>query len=279
MISITVDAGDCFAFIKPLSFCWYDNRGSVGKYLCALPYSAAYRNEIHRSITSSLNTDFSKNTEGLYQVLRPLLKLFPAGSYSLDFYNSEEKEFFKYQVYGGGITKNCTGGWNLHFGNLTIAGNENECITEHQRFLAANAITREFYPSDILQYTTFNFYSGADIFFLATQPKEEIDEERVKYFKKEIAAGARPFAIVYNCFLPAAASGSNDAPETYPITSDYFVVDGHHKLLAYENLKMYPPIACLTFLPKSRTEIMLDTNELEQYLYSWQFSHLKKNSD
>lgn len=278
-IKIAVDAGDCFTFIKPLSFCWYDNRGSVGKYLCALPYSPEYRDEIHRSITSNLNTDFSQNTEGLYQLLLPLFKLFPAGNYSLNFYNAEDRELFIYQSSGGELAKTYIGDWELYFGNLTIAGEENERIKEHQRFLAANTITKEFYPSDILEYTTFNFYSGADTFFLATQPKEKIDEERVKHFEREISAGARPFAIIHNCFFPGSKPGESDIAATQTIASDYFVLDGHHKLLAYKNLKLFPPIACLTFLPKSKTEIMLDMNELQEYLHSWQFAHVKENSD
>lgn len=113
-------------------------------------------------------------------------------------------------------------------------------------------------------------------FFLATQPKEEINLERVKQFENKISNGARPFAIVYNCSFPDIRLNNENSKTDYSISSDYFILDGHHKLLAYQNLKMFPPIASLTFLPKSKTEIMLDTNELKDYLYSWQFSHIKK---
>ena len=84
--------GDSFTFIRPLIFCWFDNQGSIGKYLCSLPYSEEYRNEINNSITSNLNTDFTKNIEDLFKLLSPLFRLFPNGEYALSFHNSEEKD-------------------------------------------------------------------------------------------------------------------------------------------------------------------------------------------
>lgn len=157
--------GDSFTFIRPLTFCWYDNRGSVGKFLCSLPYSEEYRNEVHSSITSNLNTDFSQSVEGLYKVLLPLFRLFPNGKYSLSFHNSDDKDLFKYQSTQDNFTETYLINWELHFGNLTIANEEHERIKEHQNFLTKNTITKEFYPLGILEYSTYNFYSGVGTFF------------------------------------------------------------------------------------------------------------------
>jgi len=271
--------GDSFTFIRPLTFCWYDNRGSVGKYLCALPFSEEYRNEIHNSITSNLNIDFSKNIEELHTILLPLFRLFPNGEYSLTFHNSEEKNLFKYQTSSDNFTETHLSNWELHFGNLTIVKEENKRQIEHKSFLIKNAITKEFYPSDILEYTTYSFYSGFDTFFLATQPKEEIDWQRVKYFENEIRNGSRPFVLIYNCFFPDIRLNEDNSKTDYSIHSDYFVLDGHHKLIAYQNLKIYPSIASLTFLPKEKSEITFDVNILKDYLYSWQLNHVKKYCD
>ncbi|WP_046756889.1 hypothetical protein [Kordia jejudonensis] len=268
--------GDSFTFIRPLTFCWYDNQGSIGKFLCSLPYSKEYRNEIHTVITSNLNTDFSQNIEGLHELLLPLFKLFPNGEYVLSFHNSEDKDLFKYKSSYDNFTKTHLSDWELHFGNLTVAKDEKKRIKEHQDFLTKNAITKEFYPSNILDYSTYNFYSGSDTFFLATQPKEEIDIERVKYFENEISNGARPFVITYNCFYPDIRLNDDGSKTDHSIHSDYFVLDGHHKLLAYKNLKIYPPIASLIFLPKNKSEILFDLDDLKNYVYSWQLNHIKK---
>ena len=40
------DIGSYFRFDNPLSLVWYDNRGSVGKYFCLLPYNQIYRDEL-----------------------------------------------------------------------------------------------------------------------------------------------------------------------------------------------------------------------------------------
>lgn len=72
--------GDSFTFIRPLTYCWDDHHGSVGKYLCALPFSQEYRNEIHNAITSNLDVDFFDNIGELHQLLSPLFRLFQNGN-------------------------------------------------------------------------------------------------------------------------------------------------------------------------------------------------------
>lgn len=260
-IKIGINGGDSFLFQKPLTVCWDDNLGSVGKYLCSLPYSKEYRNEIHNSIVSNLDKDFTNNLKGLYELLFPLFRLFINGNYSLSFESSRALD-------SSGFDDTQVKHFELHFGNLTNPKSATMCKLNHKLFLAKNSITKKYYPSNLLDFSTYNFYSSFDnsSYFLATQPRNEIDLKRVNYFENEILQGAKPFIIIYNCSTPNSS-----------IISDDFVLDGHHKLLAYHKLNIFPSIATITFHPKQINEVRIDINELKSYLYSWQFEHLLKH--
>ena len=61
--------------------------------------------------------------------------------------------------------------------------------------------------------------------------------------------------------------------------SSYFILDGHHKLLAYQKLGIYPSMALITHLPASAEEIEFDTEKLSTLLYPWQTKDILENWD
>ena len=61
--------------------------------------------------------------------------------------------------------------------------------------------------------------------------------------------------------------------------SSYFIIDGHHKLLAYQKLGIYPSMALITYQPSSAEEIEFDAEKLSTLLYPWQIKDLLKNWD
>ena len=65
----------------------------------------------------------------------------------------------------------------------------------------------------------------------------------------------------------------------YPLDLDssYFIIDGHHKLLAYQKLGIYPAIALITYLPALVEELEFDAEKLSTLLYPWQTENLLKN--
>jgi len=99
------EIGSYLNFYNPVSVTWYDCRGSIGKYLCLIPYNASYRKELRNRVIDSLNVDFSDNIEVLYEKLKPLPQIFPSGNYSLTFYNSNEKAFFAYKTSSDNYSK------------------------------------------------------------------------------------------------------------------------------------------------------------------------------
>ncbi len=257
------NVGSYIRFNEPLMMVWADNRGSVGKYFCTLPYNEDYRITMRNKINDSLNTDFTDNIEALYEVLKPLLPIFKNGDYSLCFYANKKKEFFQYQT----STDNYT---EIHFYHLdiffahqpTVLSNAEDVKKEHKVFLKENKVPQKYYPPNILDYTTDGIYDGWHAFF-ATQPKENIDQDRIKYFEEKIKNGERPFAIIFNAHLE---------PEDFD--SSYYILDGHHKLLAYQNLGICPPLALITHLPNTINETEFDIEQLKKHLFPWQIDHI-----
>lgn len=260
------DIGSYIQFNYPLTVVWYDCRGSVGKYFCVLSYNEEYRNTVRNKINENLNQDFTENIKDLYEILKPLLQLFKNGEYNLSFYSNKEKEFFQYQISSDNFS-------TIHFYELEVVFAQKttnlpniEIIKgEYKSFLKKNEISKKYYPSDILEYSTDGIYTGWQSFF-ATQPKKNIDQQRVKYFEDKINNGERPFAILFNSYLT-----SED------FDSSYYILDGHHKLLAYQNLGLYPPIALITHLPQNINDVEFDAEKLNEFLYPWQMEHILEN--
>ncbi|MEO7215706.1 hypothetical protein [Mucilaginibacter sp.] len=258
------DIGSYFRFDYPLSLVWNDNRGSVGKYFCLLPYSQAYRDELRNKLLANLNEDFSNNIEELYDLLGPLFSLFKNGEYSLNF---SKENIFQYQTSRDNYAEVHYYPLELAFTDAISIDKLEDVKQKHQTFLEENAITKKFYASDILDYTTHNLYDASHCFF-ATQPDTCIDQNRVNHFEQQISAGELPFVIIMqaSCYQ-------------LDLHSSYFIIDGHHKLLAYQKLGIYPSMALITYLPASSEEMEFDAEKLATLLYPWQIADLLENWD
>lgn len=245
--------GSYIRFHLPLTVVWYDCRGSIARYLAALPYNEEYRNAIGEVFKGSLNIDYTNDIESLYNVIEPLLPLFKNGKYSLSFNANTKGESFQYtspQFEG------------VQYLPLEIAfASESTSIDEQQE------IKKKYEKrSDIVFYTTTTVYPGDDSFY-ATQPYNEIDEDRVAYFEEKIKNGERPFALLFI---------ADYSPRDY--YSSTFILDGHHKLLAYQKLKIYPPLAFLTYYPENEDQLEFDVDKLSKVLYPWQVKHILDNA-
>jgi antitoxin component YwqK of YwqJK toxin-antitoxin module len=259
------EIGSYFHFKKPLSTVWYDCRGSLGKYLCSLPHEPAYREEIRKRILLHLDVDYTNKTEELYQVISPLLQLFSNGKYSLGFYHSLNNKYFEYTSSRDNFTVIHQYDWCLLFSNATRLQDKETKIAEYEALIQERASKQEA-TLDILDFTTASFYDANSRCFIATQTRSEINEERVKYFESQILNGKRSAAIIFNCMMDYGDLRSAD-----------YVLDGHHKLLAYYNLKIAPSLIVITRLPDTRQEVEFNMEELIEVLYPWQVEHILQN--
>ncbi|MGB5928676.1 MAG: hypothetical protein WBH03_10905 [Cyclobacteriaceae bacterium] len=245
------DIGSYFNFKAPLSLAWHDCAGSLAKYLCVFPDKNNFRETIQNAIQQNLENDYSNNLKSLYKLLEPILSILDDGEYSLSFHNSEDKRLFKYKTSKDNFAKE-------HLSDYFIE------ITNHSKASDKNSKELD------LDKSTYHYYEGNSISFVATESKSNIDLKRVEYFEEVLKSGKRPFAIIFTSeFFP------NDGEADW--ISEKFIIDGHHKLIAYANLKIYPAIALITKTNKSKHEIKFDFQSLKQLLHPSQAEHLFKN--
>lgn len=248
LIQIHVEDGCCyFKYEKPLSIVWDDREGSIAQFLTVIKQDGAYRNTINLSINDILYNDYTGNLEDAAQFLKPLLELFENGIYQIAFSSADQKEFFN--------TRKQTAHWRLYITNATDVSKTIDQIVKYKNFRYKNSFNSDYYQSNLLDFSTRHFYNMDGCGLIATQPEESINEERVKFFKEEIMSERRPFAII----------ASKD--------SEYFVLDGHHKLLAYEQLGIYPPLLFIFSEHNESSNAGIDLEEVRRVLFPWQYKH------
>lgn len=252
--------GSYFKFIRPISLVWNDNRGSVGRYMCLLPLSKDERAELYEKITLNLNEDFTDRINELYQILNPLFRLLANGEYHLSFNNGKIKR--ESTIFSGdGTVRTYKPSWYVQYADVVDLSKTDQLIANHKKYIKDNNL--ESYNIQVIEHTTTNFYEWQNDPYLATKPASEIDLERVKHFEEKIRSGERPFAIMLDASF-------------YPedINSEYFILDGHHKLQAYQNLNTQPPIAVISRIYKNSYELEFDVEKLAELLYPWQIRHI-----
>ncbi len=256
--------GSYFRVNSPVSFVWADCRGSVGQYMCLLPFSEQDKQVLYKRIMDNLNEDFTERTEELYNILKPLFQLFENGEYELVFDNGTRKH--EAVIYSGDKSETYYPSRYVQYGNKVDLLTKDLLVKTHKKELIARGLEERRY--DLVDYTTTGLYDWRNTIYFATRPQEEIDAERVAYYEQEIKKGHRPFAIVMNANYYEA-----------DIRSEYFVLDGHHKFQAYQNLQIDPPVAFIDRRFRNELEIEFDLESLARTLYPWQVKHMLENLD
>jgi len=249
-------------FKRPLSVEWYDHGGSIAQYTVLLPYSKEYREQFLNRYREDVHKDYSTDIESLHTLLSPLWSLFENGFYELEYHT---------------IPYNC---WDIHYAYDVHIADEDRKKEEYQSYRNERQ-KRNWQYSSFFDYTTSIFYPFDDFNFFATESKTKLNEERIKYFEERIKKGERPFALVYRAFYTIFDEYSNE-----------YVLDGHHKLEAYKNLKIPPAVAIITQNYILDIEDFWDDNDnlieekfishlgnfdlkvLKESLYPWQFDNI-----
>ena len=239
-------SGECLVIKKPRNFIWCDRAGSVGKYLALLPFSEDIQQFIGENYLSSINNDFSNKERELYDILKPFFNLFENGEYSLNFYNDINKSISQYHTSIDNYKE-------IHYLKPEIHLALQKEVYERD---IANDINgdREYADRELINKTTYGFYSFDEMTFIGTQSYYDIDNSRVKFYEKEIKDGKKPFALIY--------TNNSD---------NFYVLDGHHKLLAYINLNVFPSLAVISVIKQNNSGV--DLEELSEYLFPWQLEH------
>jgi hypothetical protein len=140
------------------------------------------------------------------------------------------------------------------FLNLFANGNYNILISEID--IASSEIARDGLMTygvgvDEEEQFTYSTYPTTDL-YLFSRSINTINNNRVAEYVDLISRGARPKLIAYSAY-------SYDEYEE----TRYYILDGHHKLLAYEQLRINAPTV---YIQKEKREEATDKNILPQLL-------------
>ncbi|SDJ33436.1 toxin-antitoxin system YwqK family antitoxin [Chryseobacterium jejuense] len=230
---------------EPALFLWDDCDDPGDENIVLFSITEENKNRINKALEGvDFNIDYTDRVEDLFQTLQPLLGLMQNGNYRLNF--SENKAWYIYSKAAVCAEE-----------RLDKKEVEKE-IRKYDKKLSQNLIYNyESYDAYRDTYC-FNIYEYP---FIAWKSEKEIDKELVKYYTDLILSGVRPFAVILK-----GKYGKDDYFHEY-------ILDGHHKLSAYKNLKIEPLFAIIEFFPEEESEIKMDMERISQMLYPWQFNH------
>lgn len=245
-IGIT-DIGSYLEIDKPVVLDWSDCKGSMGRYCTMM----GFKEEKFISLTNELNfhtyKDYSENTAKLFTDFQLLFRLLENGIYFLH--------------YSKGCAKDMS---NIHLVFPKTAITDKTFIHENE--------------GDILLSTSeWYFEDGYNFFIIATQLEISINRERIEFYKNEINQGKRPFIIaIYKSYIEDKLT-PNKMNEYVEWDSALFLLDGHHKFIAYKELGIYPPIFTICQGFSNPDEIYFDMKKLKKHLNKYQIKHLIEN--
>lgn len=271
LISIGInDIGWYFKFKEVATVVWYDCSGTVSKYICQLPVDKQEQKRLKDSIIANLYNDYTDNEEELYQHLKPLFRLLPKGKFTLGFSaNKDKPSFLKDSIHWSRIEYE-----NWWIIDTEITHIENTKLVKAKFKEENKHIDVYKYWSELLLFTTRWFYECDDCMLIPTQSMLELNEKRVAYFESEMKKGKRPFILVLDVFFEHYYKEKDGTRMADHSISNYFVLDGHHKLKAYKNLGLIPPIASITLYPESKGELFFYIDDLYRKMFPWQLEHL-----
>lgn len=225
---------------KPLSVKWFAGHGTILEYFVNLP--PEYK--IDDSYINSLKEDYTNKEDLLFVDLHPLLSILEDGIYEVNFHSGDLPPFFQFLK-----DKNGNPYWSLDMCSQYTSGR--------------NFINLKKDAEIKIDETTNLIYEPI---LLGTQPMNKVNKDRVNHYKKIISKGDRPFAIIIG--------SSNKHFEAF---SPSYIIDGHHKLLAYKELKIFPHL--VEIIKQGYPNEFIDTEYLLNNMHSYQINNILKNCD
>lgn len=230
---------------EPALFLWDDCDDPGDENMVLFSITQENQNRIHKALEGvDFNIDYTDRVEDLFETLQPLLSLMQNGNYQLSF--CEDKS------------------WSI-YNNAAVFAEERLDKKEVEKEI--RKYDEKLLQNLIYSYESYTVYADTCHFnvyeypFIAWKSEAEIDTDLVKHYTELIASGIRPFAVILK-----GKYGDDDYFHEY-------ILDGHHKLCAYRNLKIEPLFAIIEFFPEEEAEIRMNVERISQMLYPWQFNH------
>jgi len=254
------DIGDMLLSKVAETIAWYDCHGSVGKYVCQLNNLKSLNKQIlTNQLRETLNSGSDIKLRNFLETDSDFLRIFPNGQLEVTIYDPNEYPinepgfYFKFKE------------WDIVYPKKLIKADENLIAHNFLQYFEDRVLNHNWVAVDIVDYSSSGFYDGRYCYFIATQQESDLDSNRIKHYETLIQEGKRPYCVVFN-------NSTNDSNNNY-------LIDGHHKLKAYQNLNANPRVLEITqCYNKEDAELWEETCEiLDGSLYKWQLLHIFSN--
>ena len=251
----TVEVCDFGVFCKSFnceSIYWYDNKGSVGKYYNYLGKKKEIAIQKEKELNDKLLNLSISNLNEIKEDISGLLTILDLGIYSVNFQKSEE-ENGKY-----GLNY-----YNIIFPKFDKSNLKEEELTDDFKMIFNKLVSENgnYIPADIVDYSAISFYDGCETFIIATKKESELDNSRVEFYREHIKKGKRPPIIVLTCTHKQSTLNS-------------FIIDGHHKALAYIQEKVNPALINISGEAKYVEDTLSKLKHASTLLFKDQFEYL-----
>lgn len=241
---------------------YYDQRGSVGKFYSYNGVSKEKSKRIDKEFSLSI-VNFSTNKSGLLiSKIIDLLSNFRSATYDINFFASrsitrsvEYNHNTKYKFY-------CTV-WP-HY----VRSDGDELPKRAFKFDFEKRIDKSnWIPITLLDFMASHYHDSFDHYIICTQHQAYLNRSRVSFYERLISEGSRPPILVYQSL------------HNYYNSTGSFLIDGHHKLKAYENLSINPPVIeileyCENQNEETKNELINKLRLADEVLYAEQMDDL-----
>jgi len=249
--------GDYLLTDKPIAINWYDCHGSAGKYVCLLKHIVGLNGEkVISGVRDVLNSGEETSINDFINETNSFIRIFPKCNLQLTIYDpkvypEEHSDFhLKFRE------------WDFVFPECVDKENENLIEGQFLKYFEESVLKSGRATGDIVDFSTSGYYGGYTDYFVATQPESSLNQNRIEHYENLIKMGKRPYCLIFN-------TTANDKDNNY-------LVDGHHKLQAYKNLKTEPRIIEVSQIVDEHYLYDWDSQceELFNSLYEWQSKHI-----
>lgn len=241
---------DYLEYKSPVTFHWEDSGPAtfLCDYLTSLPLSWRLKEEINESMNKEIDRVSKDMHTSAFERVEPLLDVFENGKYGIYYSDQfeESKLVFPPKIKNRNDKIKFLSEW--HKASDNPACNEDTLLIEPYG---------NYWP------------------IVATQ--HEINQERVVFYINQIKEGKRPAAILYCSFYEHNIINKDGSLTDDSVYSNFYVIDGHHKLVAYEKEGISPPIIFIAHLPDKLADVVPICNEVFKNVQPFHFAAMMRS--
>jgi antitoxin component YwqK of YwqJK toxin-antitoxin module len=238
------------------SMYWYDNMGSVGKLYNHAGYNKQVSQELDSELNKKLITLTDENLNSIKSDIIKLLEVLTQNDYSAKFIEPQKEH-----------NENGYNFYNIIFPKYDSVSTTEQILNQEFSTFFEQTINERGNnsPPKLLDFVGTHFYDGYENHLLATQHKSKLDKSRIKFYNELIQKGHRPSIIVLR--------GNGKYGKT-----NSFIIDGHHKAVAYQESKINPKVIELESEINQSNKTIENLIAANELLYPIQMIHLIRSN-